>query len=146
MPELKTASVNCEACGNGFLAPPSKVRKGLVRFCSRVCRDTGRAGTLEERFWRKVQKADGCWLWTGALFTAGYGKFTVKHQELEGAHRMAWLLTFGAIPDGLQVCHACDNPPCCNPKHLMLGTTAANHIDARLKGRSRLKVGNSPPA
>jgi hypothetical protein len=54
-----------------------------------------------------------------------------------GAHRLAWVLTFGPIPDGLQVLHRCDNPPCVNPYHLFLGTNGENINDRVAKGRSR---------
>jgi hypothetical protein len=93
---------------------------------------------VADRFWSKVDKTStpsGCWNWTAAFYTAGYGKFSVAYKQLDGAHRVAWRLTFGDIPEGLQVCHACDNPACCRPAHLFLGTAIANMVDAHRKGR-----------
>lgn len=94
--------------------------------------------TLAARFWEKVDRAEGCWLWTGAK-SSGYGKIQ-RGQRGAGyvwAHRVAWELTVGPIPDGLQVLHACDNPPCVNPAHLFLGTRSDNMRDAASKGRLR---------
>lgn len=88
----------------------------------------------EEYFWSKVDRTGDCWPWTGCKNWAGYGKVGVENQ-LKGTHRVAWELTNGPIPDGLHVCHRCDNPPCCNPDHLFLGTRSDNMRDAREKGR-----------
>jgi hypothetical protein len=100
------------------------------------------------RFWPKVDK-DGpvpahvphlgpCWLWTGAIDPAfGYGKFWMgrRGDSPWHTHRAAWFLTFGPIPDGLNVLHRCDNPPCVNPAHLFLGTFKDNTVDMHAKGR-----------
>lgn len=99
--------------------------------------------TVENRFWSKVNK-DGsipahmphlskCWEWIAGRQTQGYGNF-----ELNGscrAHRIAWELTYGGIPDGLWVLHKCDNPSCVNPEHLFLGTRQDNIDDMYAKGR-----------
>jgi hypothetical protein len=94
-----------------------------------------------DRFWAKVLRSDGCWLWSACVDEHGYGSF-VRLQEdgshrLEGAHRVAWELTHGPIPDGLRVCHHCDTPPCVRPDHLFLGTQADNMADMQRKGRAR---------
>lgn len=94
-------------------------------------------GTIEERFWRYVQKTDRCWLWIGAEQGDGYGRLwnPGPGPRLLGAHRLSWELHRGPIPDGLWVLHRCDNPLCVNPDHLFLGTNADNVKDMIAKGR-----------
>jgi hypothetical protein len=95
--------------------------------------------TAAERFWRKVAVGapDECWPWTErATHTFGYGSFSVGYRKV-GAHVYAYELTNGPVPDGLQVMHCCDNPPCCNAAHLSAGTSADNLRDMRDRGRSR---------
>lgn len=72
---------------------------------------------LERRFWSKVDKTPGCWLWTGAANGPGYGNIGVLGQN-RVAHRVAWLLTLGDLPAGLVLDHTCRNPKCVNPAHL----------------------------
>lgn len=93
---------------------------------------------LVERFWPKVAVGAGCWLWTAAVSSNGYG--AIKKPGGYGrlyAHRVAYELTYGPIPDGFYVCHRCDNPPCCNPSHLFLGAPSDNTLDMRRKRRAR---------
>jgi len=89
---------------------------------------------MEHEFWNLVQRGgpDDCWPWAHTLFPNGYGYFR-RHL----AHRVAYELANGPIPAGLLVCHACDNPPCCNPAHLWLGTQSDNAQDRNRKGRGR---------
>src|SRR5215831_69343 len=97
--------------------------------------------SLEVRFWPKVQKSDGCWLWTAAKQRTGYGKISAggAGAGLLLAHRVAWELANGPIPPGLCVLHHCDNPPCVNPIHLWLGTIKDNGLDMSRKGRGVLQ-------
>ena|SRR2546426_8145664 len=90
-----------------------------------------------ERFWSHVDKNDssGCWIWTAHCNYTGYGTFQANGVQVR-AHRFVWELTFGLIPKGILVCHACDNPSCVNPGHLWLGTNQANMIDREKKGRA----------
>lgn len=89
------------------------------------------------RFWSKVEKheANECWLWTGgARIATGYGRFYAFGEQIL-AHRFAWELAHGQVPDGLFVLHRCDNPPCVNVDHLWLGTKGDNNRDTAAKGR-----------
>ena len=97
---------------------------------------------LVERFWSKVQKGepDECWPWQAAIAsTTGYGKFTLQTGQTVDAHRLAYRFTHGEeIADGILIMHTCDNKPCCNPAHLMAGTSAQNSADMKAKKRSTI--------
>ena len=88
-------------------------------------------------FWTRVEigAVDECWPWTGPRFHFGHGAAWVKGRQYR-SHRFVWEATRGPIPDGLCVLHRCDNPPCCNPMHLFLGTKADNSHDRHAKGRT----------
>ena len=85
------------------------------------------------RFWEKVQIGQTCWTWTGDK-TNGYGRFWFKGQNIS-AHRYSYETQVGPIPEGLLVCHHCDNPSCVRPSHLFVGTQKENLQDCISKGR-----------
>lgn len=91
--------------------------------------------SIDQAFWSRVAKADGCWVWAGGRGSSGYGRFKFQ-RKWYGAHRVSYELNCGPIPPGLFVCHHCDNPPCVRPDHLFVGTAADNNLD-RVKKHGR---------
>lgn len=98
-------------------------------------------GTHAERLRARLLEVDsGCIEYQGHRDRKGYGRFGLATGGVVLAHRLAYELAHGSIPAGLHVLHHCDNPPCCNPAHLFVGTLADNNRDMREKGR-----GCNPP-
>lgn len=101
---------------HGFHAPPREV---VARFEPKVDRSGG---------------PTACWPWRAGRTPKGYGRLKVDGRQV-AAHRLAFIIANGPIPSGKFVCHACDNPPCCNPAHLWLGSPRDNVRDCMAKGR-----------
>jgi hypothetical protein len=98
------------------------------------------------RFWSNVdiRTPEECWNWTASVNSTGRGAFSIDGKNIK-AHRMAWILTYGEIPEGMIICHKCDNGKCCNPNHLFLGTHRDNTQDMISKGRRVILNGEDDP-
>lgn len=128
MPVTKT----CCYCGEEFKCAPyvAKKRKGCGCW---------QKMNLHERVRFHVDASagpDACWPWTAGKANGGYGAIRYNG-SIYRAHRIAWTIANGAIPQGMLVLHKCDNPPCCNPAHLFIGTHKDNSQDMARKGRTR---------
>jgi hypothetical protein len=98
-----------------------------------------RVAPPEVRFWDFVEKTSECWIWTGGNTPRGYGIFCPTGSKKMYSHRFSYELHIGRIPNGMFVCHACDNPACIRPDHLFLGTARDNTMDMVTKGRHGTK-------
>jgi hypothetical protein len=144
----------------GPLSPELGIKMCIVAGCGRkqransLCdmhhqrlRNTGTTGpgpkargSLEDRFWRKVEKTPECWIWQGKREKNQYGRIQAggKGSPQIGAHRLSYEIHHGPIPDGHVVMHSCDNPRCVNPDHLSVGLPRDNTADMIAKGRKRV--------
>lgn len=128
----------CEVCEQTF-----KTRTTKRKYCGTACATEARHiramnADIEEHLDKRIEvdEKTGCWNWIRGKNTLGYGITKVRGQRYL-AHRLAYISSFGPIPEGMLVCHKCDNPSCCNPEHLFLGNNAANMADMKKKGRGR---------
>lgn len=94
------------------------------------------------RFWSKVQvgQFDACWAWEAYINNRGYGRFRFNGRD-QLAHRVAYMLVRGPIAEGAHVLHHCDNPLCCNPRHLYIGDASQNMRDAYTRGQKQPTLG-----
>lgn len=142
-PESGEARVrqHCERCGAEMMLSLSRAVRGQ-KYCSRPCMFPPQ----EDRFWDRID-FDGpiperyphlgpCWLWTGCVGSHGYGQMRWDGRD-NLTHRVSWIIHFGPITDEVDVCHHCDNPPCCSPSHLFQGGARENAEDMVSKGRDR---------
>jgi hypothetical protein len=121
----------CSYCGSAFR--PYRENRPQP-YCSVRCAGLGKRVPVADRLWARVARGEGCWEWQGPRSSGGYGRISIGRRTCS-THRVAWEITHGPIPDGMYVLHHCDNPPCCRPDHLFLGTLSDNMQDAVRKGR-----------
>jgi len=125
----------CVVCGKSYYVPPAHRKNS--KSCSWACRNvliSGERTDLSERFWEKVSKTDTCWLWTAGTTKSGYGSIRINGAA-KRAHRVAYEMLVGPIPEGAVLLHSCDTPACVNPAHLSIGSQKENIHDAIEKGR-----------
>lgn len=119
--------------------PDMSSGRTVATIASVLTADLARIAVRVTEFWRSVSMRgdDECWPWTGYVNEDGYGEFFFVG-KMRGAHELAVTFTTGEVKDpGLDTCHSCDNPPCCNPRHLRFGTRLENVADMIERGRMR---------
>lgn len=100
-----------------------------------ICPEVNFTDKERNHFWSKVQKSNDCWLWQGGKPGRKYGQYFLRQKRV-GTHRVAWMMSRNrGIPQGMFICHHCDNPQCVRPEHLFLGTAQDNSDDKCKKGR-----------
>lgn len=95
-------------------------------------------GIVPDDFWENIKQKseDKCWPWVGASFDPdGYGQYRKRIKGTRRVHKIVYINAYGVVDGSMQVCHHCDNPPCCNPKHLFLSTFRGNMQDKLSKNR-----------
>lgn len=133
----------CGNCSVKFSVRASRVAIGRGLFCSRKCQHDGWRKTAQQRFLsRLVQKNNGCIEYMLDPNEKWYPQVATEDSKRESAHRYAWRIAGGVIPEGLFILHQCDNPRCCNVEHLFIGTHQDNMADKVSKGRQAVREKN----
>jgi len=134
---VPAGQVVLQACGDKLCVKPAHLRLAPLRSSAR--NPPSDPGT---RFWSKVRKAKGCWVWQAGGHKFGYGEFHLGGgSNYVRAHRFSWVLANERpVPKGMSVLHRCDNPLCVRPSHLFLGSQRDNVLDMVQKGRQRNKA------
>jgi hypothetical protein len=132
----------CQCCLATYYIEPNRAKGS--RYCSNTCRYHPKE--VAKRFWDNVDcgPSHACWPWKKYRNPKGYGVASRKGKP-QNASRVAYRLTYGEIPDNSLVLHSCDNPVCCNPDHLRLGTHQENMEDRNQKGRQSRLPGEQNP-
>ncbi len=134
------AEFDCKTCGRHMSVRPSKMRGG---FCSYECSVVGKIQDVSQRFWSKIEKRgeDECWPFVdGYINKHGYGTFRLNNKSI-AASRISYMLSNNCeLDSNTYVNHRCDNPICCNPKHLYAGTAADNSKDMAVRLRQPSKL------
>ena len=141
--QRQSSPLTCEQCGTIFHRGVAKRKKRS--YCSPDCYLKATIAVADAKFWSQMDRSGECWISTGgAADSRGRGyRFFIRDGKHVSAHRLSYTLTYGPIPDGMNVCHKCDNPPCGRPDHLFLGTNADNMRDMAEKDRSLFGRRNS---
>lgn len=137
-PDIPYGYCQCGCGQKTTLARKTSTRDGTIKGQPNLFLDHHRTCITENYFASRVDKSggeDACWLWTGKRLKSGYGRIT-WHGHQVYSHRLAYQLAYGDFDQLLEVCHSCDTPSCCNPKHLFLGTHQENIDDCTAKKRN----------
>lgn len=135
--------IQCPICSVLFSVRPAAAHRR--RYCSVACKAEAMRGQPHPAsrpfeaadFWSRVGRRgdDECWPWQGYCEPHGYGRLSISGR-IARAHRLAYEFTYGPIAEGQVIRHTCDNPPCCNPAHLLAGSQADNVADRDARGRT----------
>jgi len=127
----------CIVCGFKIFKPLhcNKKEWDNRKFCSHQCQYKGQINNLKD-VWKyiDIKGEDDCWEWLGHLVRGNYGSFGINKKYYR-SHRLAYTETYGPIPEGMFILHKCNNPKCCNPKHLYAGTQKDNMEQCKNDGR-----------
>lgn len=145
---MQNPDKRCRACGSPLMRKKGEAFAYFEarQFCNRSCYATFyNAKPIWEAFSEKTTEAEsGCIEWTGYRDPKGYGRYKTQGGEII-AHRVAYAMHYGGIPEGMHVLHRCDNRACCNPQHLFVGTAQDNMDDMKAKGRGARRFGEANP-